>query len=1389
MPRLITEEEITLGYSSETDDYESESGSDQLLTAEPCEIYVGNTGKVPIDKYYSMFKQYGAIKDITFWRTHNHLYHCRLVYRHKEEAQKAVKSMHHRKVFGKLIRVSHVLEPVKLNYAAAIRIDDIAAGVTEEEIREHFEQAGEIRFVVKIGYAAYVQFAGPKIASRALRLDMILNGDPYMLCRISADDRIDHARVIYNMKDIKYRKPFVMVENYPELPFNELSRYKENFESIGPVRHFKIAPTGNKTVTLALCMDRADDRDLVIDRFNDAVISGRKLKLYMAPGKARMTPHHVVRYAICKNSVKVDHVPPYFKDYEVCKLFGRCGATISFLEKIANRWIICFDSPTMIPLVREHMFMAYQYMLEIGSLTQETLPINDKLKLRDPDGHKPPTEDRSKSRDLEEAKEKPSVSLYGHKTNDIENILKQALQNLNKETSRQLPTQSVPPSRPSPALKPALQHVEKPTYKDTGYQLPSSKPSPPMKQAFTNVEKPWVPDPKPVPKPVEKPTNFGTSYHLLPSETASQHEGSSTSRVTSHKVSYPEAAKRSTPTVASSPQPRAEQKIGTFSKASSSVAKVTPMQKTSEKPADGNSRRTKAKSSTSWLAVRNKELMQRSVTMSNLPKGINEYDIRELFSEHELKIVTMYCCNDPYHPTSTAVLNFATKLAMKSVLGHHHDEYRGKRVYIKMTLQPWADRDFSPKNTLMLKNLNAAINEEGILQEVEKILGPDTVEDVLKPTHHYAYFDLTGDQVAHKVMHRLRKALINFKIDVFPLYYGIPKRCLGVASHMRKSLGDLRERHGLRVSNPKDREMFGDQFGEHNAHRLFVGNIPRITLAEDVIAYFNNYGTVIDYSQIEKKSCNLRKSAIVSFVDKKHARNAYCQQPHFLEGSRLSVHLMESPPMVVTPEDCKLLSVKVRSRFLTDDEIYAELQKSLSVSYAMRFDAFDDRANFLMFYRARKCEDSHLWTMHHINDESVKIISGREVDPVTEDIDLEKSNTSPFRRQKDSFLGYAVYTEQLKEEMKMHTKPIEEQHVPYRAFYNDQSVQINNVSVNTSLVDFQDLFIKFGDIDYYRELYLEEDISKICFIKFKIDLSADLACTYNQRMLNGKRILIHRAKETLVAEDDRSVTVENLNPATTVEQIYDVFSNVGTVKYVQKQSPNSAIVCMKDKDCLSEAYNVTSIPHSKHMVVNLSNDYQSGFYKNFSSKERAFSIDQIQSILKPRILPEFHQLEIERRNEDVQDEDSSAENEPQGNPEEIPVEDEEDLPPASKRTRIDDHSQVENPAKECPQTSEFNPGELESEPLQKIESIVTTVSPIEVVHAVHPMPRPRFGFPGSDEPRMGYGPRYPNMYPQQQPGWQRQQQIAAMAYNAGPSHPGPRGPPRPMGFHRPPYYN
>lgn len=151
---------------------------------------------------------------------------------------------------------------------------------------------------------------------------------------------------------------------------------------------------------------------------------------------------------------------------------------------------------------------------------------------------------------------------------------------------------------------------------------------------------------------------------------------------------------------------------------------------------------------------------------------------------------------------------------------------------------------------------------------------------------------------------------------------------------------------------------------------------------------------------------------------------------------------------------------------------------------------------------------------------------------------------------------------------------------------NPISVQINNVSLDTTLENIRDLFLKCGDIVDYRALILEEDSSKICFVKFKTDLSADLACTYNQRMFDGKRILVHLARETLVAERERSVLLERLNPVSTTEDIYDAFSQIGTIKYVQKQSPFTAIVCFKDKDSMLEAVNVTSIAKSGQFIVN-----------------------------------------------------------------------------------------------------------------------------------------------------------------------------------------------------------
>ncbi|KXJ71539.1 hypothetical protein RP20_CCG020323 [Aedes albopictus] len=625
-----------------------------------------------------------------------------------------------------------------------------------------------------------------------------------------------------------------------------------------------------------------------------------------------------------------------------------------------------------------------------------------------------------------------------------------------------------------------------------------------------------------------------------------------------------------------------------------------------------------------------------SITVGNLPKGIEENDLRELFQPSRIKKVALYCSKDPYYPSSCAVFEVASKADGKAILSHHHDLYRGKRVLIMHSFQ--RGLEFAPEKTLLLKNLPPNVNEEGIVNEVQQIFGPDSVEDVIKPTHHYAYFDFKGEQLAYKVINRLRGALMRFKIDVFQVYAKVPKTCLNLRSHDQRPIEDVRNQCGARL--PDDARPSQDDkedFGVHNAHKLFVGNIPRDTLAVDIIDYFNNFGTVIDYSPVEKKSCYLRKSAILSFMNLKHAQNAFCQQPHYLEGSKLNVHIMDCPPFSFPENDVKLMTIKFHSPFLTDDEIRNRISSAVTVVSDMRFDAFDDRANYVARYKVTQKKYpafEALFDTQYINDEAVKFFHGYDPTPATDKEACENRfiTGSGYRQQKEKYLSYINYNENLKEDMEMRTKPSKEADLPFKAFYNDYSIQINNVSMDTNLDNIRDLFLKCGDIVDYRALLLEEDNTKICFVKFKIDLSADLACTYNQRMFNGKRLLVHLARETLVAERERSVLLERLNPLSTTEDIHGAFSEIGIVKYVQKQSPFTAIVCFKDKDTMLEAVNVTSIPKSGQFIVNpCYEEYDPRLFNNFCCQEEHISYEQMRNSLRPRILPEFHQLELERQ--------------------------------------------------------------------------------------------------------------------------------------------------------------
>lgn len=178
---------------------------------------------------------------------------------------------------------------------------------------------------------------------------------------------------------------------------------------------------------------------------------------------------------------------------------------------------------------------------------------------------------------------------------------------------------------------------------------------------------------------------------------------------------------------------------------------------------------------------------------------------------------------------------------------------------------------------------------------------------------------------------------------------------------------------------------------------VFVGNIPRDSQAEDLIQYFNNYGTVTDYKPIEEKSCYLRKSVLLSFINSKHAENVYRQYNHYFEGSLLSVHQMNVMPLQFE-KDASILTIKYHSPckectnvthwywlrwnffssvlVLTCDEIYHVVSQYVVNAYSIRFDAYDDRANLIMSYRKKGRKDplESLQKIEFINDEAVLFV-------------------------------------------------------------------------------------------------------------------------------------------------------------------------------------------------------------------------------------------------------------------------------------------------------------------------------------------------------------------------------------------------------------------------------
>ncbi|XP_053687984.1 uncharacterized protein LOC128737373 isoform X2 [Sabethes cyaneus] len=1109
MSKFITEDDVAIGYSSEQDDdSDAELEPKSIVSVkDPTEIYIGNTGKVSPGKFFNLFLQYGVVRSMTIWRTHNHLYHARLNYHKPSCAKKAAEEQNNKLYNGKRLRVSLLTEKTVLQFPAAFRIDDLCTECTEEDIYDHFAQCGTIVFVVKTGFSAYIQMSCTRDAILATELEMILNGDPYTLSRIFVDDREDHVQVLEDMKRIRHRKPFLIVENFPALEKGtSLSQYKAFFDAVARIQHFKIAPTGNETVTLALCVAKSEDRHLLLDKFDGLLHKDKKLKLYSTGARATMSIDHAMQFASNKSSIVVTGIPPYYKDYDVFKLFWKCGE-INFLEKFNEKWLICFENASAVSLSNFYQFIINKKRLLVESLTPATIPAQTTIKLEK----------------CEEEQPKPKEPRPVYRFGRVDEFIIKKMQSID-QVIKQNTSETVHPVSASQSIE------------SVKYPVPAPKHS---------IVKPNV-------------------SRVVPSFAPAIDE--------------------------------TEEECDTDDDYNETDGILTPQD-------------------------------ERTVYIGNLPKGVTENDLRELFKGKRIQSLTLSCNRDSFYPTASASITFSTREEAAQAIAHNHDCYRNKRV---MIVPARGAGTYSCKRSVMVKNLTTRINEEGLLVEIDKVFGRDSVVDLVKPAHYYAYVELNITSNVYGKVEQLREVFTLHQIDVYPLHASVPKHCM---TPKLMPFEVVRTRNGLKPASENDHN--DRHFGPHNAHKLFVGNIPRDATAEDVIDYFNNFGKVVDYAPIEKKSCYLRKSAILSFINSNHAQNAY-QLNHFFEGSLLELHPMDSPPWDYLP-DVGIITVKSHSPFLTNDEVRQAFRKRVrSAQFRfLRFDAFDDRANLIVKYtRSNRNVFDVLASINTISDEAVLIVDGLDLSHPTgaEAPESRKISKSRSRRNKEKFLSYVVYKENLKEDMEMKTKSISEEAAPIKRFYNDKAIQINNVPMDATVQDLRNLFAKCGDITDYEAIVLREDRSKICFVTFDVDLGADLACTYNQRSLHGKRLLIHLAKETIRVERNNSILIEQLNQETSNEHIYNALSGLGGIKYIQKMSPYTAIVCFTDKDTATESLKIRSIEDSNRLIINLCYaEYDARFFQNFTLAKENISEDVLRKALTPRIRPEYHQSMIERQ--------------------------------------------------------------------------------------------------------------------------------------------------------------
>ncbi|XP_053684889.1 uncharacterized protein LOC128734626 [Sabethes cyaneus] len=553
------------------------------------------------------------------------------------------------------------------------------------------------------------------------------------------------------------------------------------------------------------------------------------------------------------------------------------------------------------------------------------------------------------------------------------------------------------------------------------------------------------------------------------------------------------------------------------------------------------------------------------IYVGNLQKSATEDQLRDFFHECKgIQTVEFRLENCGYCPTKIAFVKFAHRDDAVKALRLNQSFFQSKRVFVTKVD---SDRNFTPRYSVMVKQLNEYITEDDIYEHFRNI---GAIECVQKPARNYAYISFERSEMAQRALKMMDRHLKGVEVEITPIKRSICMLLEKPKKFQFTSIASKCQGFGLRYDEKAETEV-----------KLLVTNIPRQVPEKDIVDYLEKFGKIVDWEMQKSPISVLTNVGYVTYMNSNSARDVFLYGPHYFQGVALDIY----NPRITYGERKSTTAVLLKRTniFLTNDEIFQAMNECGRVAYIHRVDAV--RLCTVVRFQFYIAVNQAL-SVKRIAQENVYVTKYTDESYLSDIAPLaETFPKSSMRIYKENELRKMMEVENRAEMLKLRTEPNPLYLNPNPEFYKNE-VQILNYPDGIGLPQLREYFKKCGNVINFREV--TQGFVRIGYLSFDTRLGARRACLMNKNFINGKRLLIHMANENLLIDPELCVNVTGINPAIADEDIYDQFNEIGMVKFVLRKSAERAVVCMEFKGWLEASLQIRSIGVHK-IVVTLMN--------------------------------------------------------------------------------------------------------------------------------------------------------------------------------------------------------